>query len=230
LATLSVKTIANNCFGKTAPLSIREDVLGVYGNDNPQTRSLRERLNLIENKPFVTVALVTIQGATPNLQQDLDSANDLYQQECDAWIYCVDSITVNQPALLFITQTDCDGDGHVVSAEEAALFNLGRNLGANIVGYYINASSGGFLGCAAHPPGRRGFWVGSLVGTANAEWVLAHELTHVVGNNRHVPNNDVPMGNRENLMWPNNGWTFVPPDLVGNQCQRITNDPDMESC
>ena len=220
MATLSVKTIANNCFGKTAPLSIREDILGVYGNDNPQTRSLRQRLTLIENRPFVTVALVTIQGATPNLQRDLDSGNQVYQQECDTWIYCVDSIAVNQPELLFLTQTDCAGAGHVVSTEEDALFNLGRNLGANIVGYYINASSGGFRGCAAHPPGRRGFWVGSTA----TQWTWVHELTHVVGDNPHETDTD-------NLMFNNTGSiTNPPPDLTADQCQRIGSDPDMETC
>jgi pimeloyl-ACP methyl ester carboxylesterase len=45
LAILSVKTIANRCLGRSAPLSIRQDVLGSLGV--PQTRSLRQGLELI---------------------------------------------------------------------------------------------------------------------------------------------------------------------------------------
>ncbi len=92
----SVKTVAQNCLDKTPTLSIREDILGVYGADNPQSRSLKERLDLIQNKPFVKVALVTIQGAVPTPEIDLDTANEIYQRECDAWIYPVGSVTVTR--------------------------------------------------------------------------------------------------------------------------------------
>jgi hypothetical protein len=220
MATLSVKTIAADCLGKTPTLSIRRDILGVYGTDNPQDRSLKERLNLIRNNAFVRVALVTIQGATPSLQRDLDNANTVYQGECGDWVYCQDSITVSRPALLVLDQDDCSGAGHSVSDEEDELFDLGRALGADIVGYYINSSSGGFAGCAAHPPGRRGFWVGASA----SPWTFAHELTHVVGDNAHV-------GNSDNLMFtPTANITNPPPDLTNGQCNRIGNDPDIESC
>jgi Chlorophyllase enzyme len=43
LAVLSVKTIASRCLGRTAPLSIGQDVLGLF----PPTRSLRQHLELI---------------------------------------------------------------------------------------------------------------------------------------------------------------------------------------
>jgi hypothetical protein len=45
LATLSVKTIASRCLGRSAPLSIRQDVLGSSGV--PQIWSLREHLEWI---------------------------------------------------------------------------------------------------------------------------------------------------------------------------------------
>ena len=220
MATLSVKSIAANCLGKTPTLSVRRDVLGVYANDNPQTRSLKARLNQIQNDPFVRVALVTIQGATPNLQRDLDNSNTVYQNECGAWVYAQASITVNRPNLLVLDQDDCAGAGHSVSDEEDELFDLGRALGADIVGYYINSSNGGFAGCAAHPPGRRGFWVGASA----SPWTFGHELTHVVGDNNHV-------GNSNNLMFtPTANITNPPPDLTNGQCNRINGDPDMESC
>lgn len=220
MATLSVKTIAADCLGKSPALSIRQDIMGVYANDNPQSRSLKTQLDLILNKPFVRVALVTIQGASPNLQRDLDTTNEIYQRECDAWLYPVDSITVNSPGLLVLDQDDCSGSNHSVSNEEDTLFNFGRSLGADIVGYYINTSNGGFAGCAAHPPGRRGFWVGS----AASPRTFAHELTHVVGDNSHVSNSD-------NLMsTPTANITNLPADLNNGQCNRIGNDNAIESC
>ena len=217
----SVKQVAQDCLGKNPTLSIREDILGVYGNDNPQNRSLKERLDLIQTTPFVKVALVTIQGgANGNLQRDLDTANEIYQRDCDTWVYPTASITVDRPNLLFLTQDDCNGSGHSVSDEEDELFDLGRNLGANVVGYYINNSSGGFAGCAAHPPGRRGFWSGN--GASPRTW--AHELGHVVGDLSHVSNSD-------NLMsTPTANITNLPADLTNSQCQDVQNDPDMESC
>ena len=220
MATLSTKSIVASCLGKSTPISIRRDVLGVYGTDNPQNRSLKERLNLIQNSPFVRVALVTIQGATPNLQRDLDNANIIYDGECNVWVYYQDSITVSRPGLLVLDQDDCSGSGHSVSDEEDELFDLGRTLGADIVGYYINSSNGGFAGCAAHPPGRRGFWTGASA----SPWTFAHELTHVVGDNSHVSNSN-------NLMFtPTANITNPPPDLSNSQCNNISGDSDIESC
>lgn len=219
MATKSVRTIAADCLGESAPLSLLEDVFGVYG-DNNQTRSLKRQLDLIQNRPFVRVALVTIQGATPNLQRDLDNANTVYQNECSDWVYCVGSRTVDRPLLLWLDQDDCTMNGHSVSDEEDDLFDLGRDMGADIVGYYINGD-GAFAGCAAHPSGRRGFWVGS----GASPWTFVHELTHVVGNNAHVSDTD-------NLMMDSgtSNITNPPPDLSGSQCTRIGNDPAMESC
>jgi len=227
MATLSVRTIAANCLGKSTPLSLLQDIFGVYADDNPQTRSLKDQLDWIQNRPFVRVALVTIQGATPNLQRDLDNANTVYRGECGAWVYCVGTRTVDQPDLLWLDQDDCGMNGHSVSDEEDELFDLGRDMGAEVVCYYISGD-GAFAGCAAHPAGRRGFWVGA----AASPWTFGHELTHVVGGNQH-PNGDtsIPAPTSDNLMFtPTASITNPPPDLTNTQCNRIHNDPDMESC
>jgi hypothetical protein len=224
MATFNVRDIASNCLGKSGSLSLKQDVFGVYGNNN-QTRALKAQIDLIQNKPFVRVAVVTIatpaQGQSANLQRDLDNANTVYQNACDAWVYCQASITRNRPDLLTLAQDDCTGGGsHSVSDEEDDLFSLGRGLGAAIVAYYINGSSGGFAGCAAHPSGRRGFWVGATA----SPWTFAHEMTHVVGDNPHVTNSN-------NLMFtPTANITNLPPNLTNAQCNRITGDPDMERC
>ena len=220
MATLSVRTIVADCLGKSGTLVVLEDVFGVYG-DNDGTRSLKDQLDLIRNRPFVRLALVTIQGASPNLQRDLDNTNIVYQNECNCWVYCVGSTTVNRPHLLTLDQDDCMGSGHSVSDEEDELFDLGRDMAAPIVGYYIDGDTAGYAGCAAHPSGRRGFWVGS----AASPWTFPHELGHVVGDNPHVWDTD-------NLMYGGGtvNITNPPPDLTNTQCNRINDDPDMETC
>lgn len=220
MATLHVRTIVSDCLGKSGNLSLLRDVFGVYG-ESTEVRSLKDQLDLIQNHPFVRLALVTIQGATPNLQQDLDNTTLIYGNECGCWAYCVGSITVDRPHLLMLDQDDCWTNGHSVSDEEDELFDLGRSMGADIVGYYITSDAAGYAGCAAHPPGRRGFWVGS----GASEWTFPHELGHVVGDNQHVDDLD-------NLMYGDGTYkiTNPPPDLTNSQCSDINSDPDMESC
>ena len=129
-------------------------------------------------------------------------------------------ITVDRPDLLVLDQTDCLASGHVVSDDEDELFDLGRDLGADIVAYYLQGDTAGFRGRAAHPPGRRGFWVGDT----GTQWTFVHELTHVVGDNPH----DSSMNN---LMFRNTGSiTNPPPDLTEDQCNRIADDPEMVDC
>lgn len=229
---VSLRAIANDCLNKTGPLSVLQDFLGVYNNDNPTNRSLLNRLNLIQNTPFVRVALVTIQGAVnANRQRDLDNANIVYQNEVGVWVYCVGEAVVNDVTLLVLNQDDCSGSDHSVSDEEDDLFDLGRGLGAEIVAYYINGSNFGANvgGCAAHPPNRRGFWVNQSSPTYSP-WTFAHELTHVVGDNSHICDTDnLMLGNPCDVSGTNN-ITNLPPDLNDDQQDRIQDDPDMVNC
>lgn len=235
MATLSVKTIANNCLGKSAPLSLRRDIFGVYGNDNPLSRSLKAQLNRIETKPFLRLAIVTVRptgstaGQYGNLQRDLDAANEVWQSDCDAWIYCVGSLTVTSNILGtdgVLNQPSCPlGVQPLPTDEEDDLFDLGRGVGADVVGYYINGSTnGGLAGCSAYPIGRRGFWVRF----GSSQWVLAHELTHVIGLTPHISTSNA--SNSDNLMWPNTGWSNLPPDLNAAQSTGVLGDPSIESC
>ena len=220
----SIRNVADNCLDKSGRLSLREDILGVYANDNPLNRSTLAQMGRIQNMPFVKVALVTIQGASPQIQRDLDSANAVWQGNCGVWVYPTNSITENVPGLLSLDQDDCNGSGHSVSAEEDQLFDLGRNLGANIVAYYIQAGSG--AGCAAHPSGRRGFWADN----GASPWTFIHELTHVVGDNSHIDSNDsCNLGNLMTTCGTSN-INVALPNLTTNQCSRINNDGDIESC
>jgi hypothetical protein len=220
MATKSVKTVASNCLNKNPTLSVREDLLGVYANDNPQTRSLKERLDLIESKSFIPIALVTIEGAAPTLQRDLDNTNIVLLGETDVWLYPVASITVDRPNLLILNQDSCPlGEQSDPTDEKDELFDLGRNLGADLVAYYIQDGPNA-VGCSAFPAGRRGFWVDN----GASQWTFAHELVHVLGLNPHV-------GNSDNLMsTPTSSITNPPPDLTNAQANNVESDPAVESC
>lgn len=226
----SIRDVVDDCLDKDGRLSVREDVLGVYGDDNPQDRSVLAQLDRIQNDPFVRVGLVTVrqQGSTAgqdgNLQRAVDNANTVYQNECDAWVYPVDSRVVNTNLLgsnVLLNQSDCSTNGHSVSSEEDALFDLGRDMDADVIGYFINGDTGGFAGCAAHPDGRRGFWCDS----GRSPWTFGHELTHVVGDNDHV-------STITNLMYGSgtSNITNLPPDLSNSQCENIEGDQDVETC
>jgi len=223
--TTSVRSAVASRLGKSGVLSLKRDVFGVYHNDHPQSRSLLGRMELIQTKPLVRVAQLSVLGgeqAGSKLQLDLDNANSIYQRECDgAWIYCTGSEIVFRLDLAFLDQDDCLLFGHSVSAEEDQLFDLGRDLGANIVGYYITSSSVLAGGCAAHPADRPGFWLGLTETQGSPEVAFAHELTHVVGQNDHV---STPA---DNLMTQATDKP-VTSTLTPAQVARILSDPDME--
>ena len=156
-------------------------------------------------------------------QRDLDNANTITSESATPGS-TVNTRTFDRPDLTVFDQNDCGGvvGGHVVSDDEDELFDLGRGLGANIVCYYV-VSATAFGGCAAHPPGRRGFWVGSPPNNnpLSPEVAFAHELTHVVGDNGHVT---TPAGN---LMTRAED-KLVSSTLTDAQQTRILADPDME--
>ncbi len=168
---------------------------------------------------ILPIVLVTIQGARPNIDRDVGNGNIVWGNECGVFFDVVAVLVFDRPDLLILDQNDCLLVGHVVSEEEDELFDLGRGMGTDLVGYYIDGDVAGFAGCAAHPPGRRGFWVGS----AASPWTFAHEATHVVGRNVHV-------GNSDNLMFtPTANITNPPPDLDDDQVRRILADPALVS-
>jgi len=164
---------------------------------------------------ILPITIVTIQGALPDIERDVENANLIWSGEIEVWVDVVSNTVVDRPDLLVLDQADCLVNEHVVSDEEDQLFDLGRGLGTDIVGYYIRGDIAGFRGCAAHPAERQGFWVGDSA----TEWTFVHEMTHVVGNNIHVSDTD-------NLMFRSTSEiTNPPPDLNEDQRARILNDP-----
>jgi hypothetical protein len=231
MPTVSVRDVATACLDRQGTLSLKRHLFGVYGNNN-QTRSLAAQLQRIRTQPFLRLALVTVrpvgsmQGQYQNLQRDLDLANEVWQRECGAWIYCVDSVVILTDILGtdgVLNQNPCPlGVQQNPTAEENDLFDLGRDLGADVVGYYITGSTNSTRGgCSAYPAGRRGFWAG-FNQSLN---MVAHELTHVIGLNPHDTTD------QNNLMWRNPGAiTNQPPDLTDDQCLRVRDDGSIESC
>lgn len=221
---VSIREAIKRCHGKSGVLSLERDLFGKYGKYGtrltPPSRSVLARIDLMQHSPFIRVAFVDL---LPNIdirqimQRDLDDANELFQTRCGAWIYATGSISV-QTSLLgangLIDQHDCFPTGHVVSDEEDALFDLGRDLEADIVCYYIAGSPVAMItGCAAHPDGRPGFWVQSNVLGSN--YAFAHELGHVLGLG-HVDDSQ----NLMDITTP----VFThstPPQLTGFQCWRM---------
>ncbi|MEE8155234.1 MAG: hypothetical protein V3T53_09815 [Phycisphaerales bacterium] len=168
---------------------------------------------------ILPVVIVTLDGTSPDIDRDVSAANVIWGNDCEVWIDVLERVVANRPDLLILSQADCLATGHIVSDEEDELYSIGRGLGADVVAYYIESSSFGsnVLGCAAHPPDRRGFWT---VDDSSFDFVWAHEATHVVGNNGHVANTDT-----DNLMLAfASGVTNLPPDLNDEQCLKIIDD------
>jgi hypothetical protein len=100
------------------------------------------------------------------------------------------------------------------TAEQNTLFANRNNAGADDLVVYVVGSlvggSGTFVGCATHPGGQPG----AAIVQSSAQWLLAHEIGHVL-DLLHVATS--PTTNSDFLMWPNIGWTNVPPDLSGSE-------------
>jgi hypothetical protein len=96
------------------------------------------------------------------------------------------------------------------TAEHNLLFAHRNGVPADELVIYIVQTlvggSGNLLGCATHPSGRPG----AAIVQSNALWLTAHEVGHVLGLFHVTTSSD-------NLMFPNVGWTKLPPDLSDSE-------------
>ena len=171
---------------------------------------------------ILPIVIVILDGSNPDVSADVAMVNTIWNAHCGVFVEVVATLNVNAPDLFVLTQEDCNSAGHVVSDEEDELYAIGRSVGTDLVAYYIGGSSFGnsVLGCAAHPPDRRGFWVKPSA----FDFVWAHEAVHVVGDNPHV------FDDTDNLMTPYvNDVTNLPADLNETQSRRILEDPALLS-
>jgi hypothetical protein len=96
------------------------------------------------------------------------------------------------------------------TAEHDLLFVHRDGVGADELVVYVVQTlvggSGNLLGCATHPAGQPG----AAIVQSNALWLVAHEVGHVLGLFHVATSSD-------NLMFPNVGWTNLPPDLSDSE-------------
>lgn len=108
-----------------------------------------------------------------------------------------------------------------LTGEQSSLMGHRNNAGAHdVVVYLVSTLTGGagnFVGCASHPSGSPAC---AIVQAAGADWLTAHEVGHVLGLS-HV--STTPATNSDFLMWPNIGWTNLPPDLSSGEFQTMRN-------
>jgi len=134
---------------------------------------------------------ITIQGAAPNINGNLTTANRVMAQNGTEFRLTT-LPNVNNPVLLDIQRTTCPltigGDANR-SAEETALFALGRaGCAANFIVYFIRSDSMGLNGCSAFPAGQPGVTVSDIA----SQYTFGHEIGHVL----HLPHD----GRANNLM------------------------------
>jgi hypothetical protein len=108
---------------------------------------------------------------------------------------------------------------------------LNKNVGRDdLVVYIVTTLTGtdakgnpivNLIGCATHPKGQPGV----AVVQNGAQWLVSHEVAHVLGL-RHVC--EMPAcvaGQSDNLMFPSAGWTNVPPDLSAAEFRTMKTSP-----
>ncbi|WP_083998783.1 hemopexin repeat-containing protein [Actinomadura kijaniata] len=107
--------------------------------------------------------------------------------------------------------------GRPTEEHEELFAHRGGAADTDLVIYIVQMLDGGdgnLVGCATHPSGKPG----AAVVVTSSRWLLAHEVGHVLSL-RHVPR--TPTTNSDFLMWPNTGWTNVPPDVSAAETTKM---------
>ncbi len=107
-----------------------------------------------------------------------------------------------------------------MTSDQTTLYAERDGVGTNDVVVYLvtslvdGISATNLVGCASHPAGQPGCAVVEGV----AEWLVAHEVGHVL-DLVHV--DATVAANSRFLMWPNVGWTGLPPDITEDEFKKM---------
>jgi hypothetical protein len=139
--------------------------------------------------------------------------------------------------LEFLDVGECRGE---VTQDQRDLFANRNNVGSDELVIYIVpilvGPAGNPLGCATHPPGRPGAAVELVTGT---DWLVSHEVGHVLGLDHvckfqeadgQLPAVPCGVGHSDSLMFPNTGWTNLPPNLSSGESVTMRNSGLTRSC
>jgi hypothetical protein len=224
---LSVRSLAQSCLSKSVPLSVIPDVHGVYKGGiptSPNPLSLRQQLRLISSKPFIRLAMFHVWPAssservTPLAHYDMRDASNFFLGQCGVWLFVTSVEAIHTDR--FGPQVTINTKSGELSQDEKDLFALGRNAGADIIGFYVGDAKVG--GRGSHSA--RAFWIKRTQDFR--AFALAHELGHAAGDLK-----DVTGGPTSNLMCAgaNCVWEHGP-TFTDEQRKKFSTDPIIRAC
>jgi hypothetical protein len=121
-------------------------------------------------------------------------------------------------ALVVLDIGNCPFSGTLTNEQRDLYANRNNVLANEVVVYLVQSmvnitAATSALGCATQQVGRG---PGAAVIQNAAQWLVAHEVGHLLSL-QHV------VGVSDNLMFPNVGWTNLPPDLSASQYTNMLN-------
>jgi len=191
MATLSVKSIAASCLGKSPPLSIRRDVYGYIWGELDRTLRLKSHLQLISGTAFNVSPILV--GHEPGFgpggafvltdAQRMQAAIDVMRE-----LYAQVGVGVRRVYWSYISSADAGGYTEVDASEATDLTEdwSAENDGIDVFFVTSVTDAGGWSkrdgSCDKDKKGER---TGAVLELKSTDWftgiLLAHEVGHYLG-------------------------------------------------
>ena len=180
---ISLREIAERCFGLHGNFSVLRDLFGYSGNRTPGSTLLTQELiqfrdweRIIFHIKLISTQTWTFTSTVP-VDDMIFSMRQVYNNASIA-------VIVRSTENLALNDTDIDVGQCVtgqVTADQTTLFNNRNSVGQNEIVVYIvravlGAGGGMFAGCATFPAGRPG----AVVASTGTRWTLSHEVGHIL--------------------------------------------------